>query len=258
MIGIRMKRTPILLGAAVPWVLVAACDLVSAPPKGPEATSLVEQVYVIDAEGTTCLSCPDGEIPVEVREIIEAADSEMVGRWIQERFFSRDTRFDKYFKVGDPVKRGLDFGMGRFDGVFYQGDVYQIHYESISCWVWDCYKPRMWRIDEGGKQRWRRRVPFAHAPVYPFVVGDYVLYVGGSVDGYILVIIDLDTGEVVGHYLPDGEKEGFHDSALLFAPPFYRDGFIFLKGHTVVRWQPGKFETRSETPAKIYVLKVRF
>jgi hypothetical protein len=116
----------------------------------------------------------------------------------------------------------------------------------------------MWRVDDDGRQRWRSRVPYARAPVQPFVVGDHILYVGGSVDGDMLVIVNVTSGEVMGHFLPDGEEGGFYDSALLHDPAFYSDGYIYLRGHTVETWRPGTFETESVTPAKIYVLKVRF
>ena len=94
--------------------------------------------------------------------------------------------------------------------------------------------------------------------VYPFVIGDYLLFVGQSSGTYDLVILDVNTGRVVEQFTPDGEPDGFVGSALLFAPGFYRDGYIYLKTWTKTTWDPATRETIREEPAKIYVLKVRF
>ena len=223
-----------------------------------DASSLIEEVYVLDAEGEHCLSCPDGVVPTEVTQVIGAADAETIGGWIQRRFSFRTEQFNSSFKSGDPIKHGLGMRMGEMGGVSFHGDGYTIHYESIPCWVWDCYKPRMWREDRPDSWVWRRKVPFAHAPIYPFVVGDYVLFVGQSSGTYDLVILDVNTGRVVEQFTPDGEPDGFVGSALLFAPGFYRDGYIYLKTWTKTTWDPATRETIREEPAKIYVLKVRF
>ncbi len=82
-------------------------------------------------------------------------------------------------------------------------------FEKFDCWIWDCYKPRMWRIDDSGIRRWKRKVPFADAPVQPFIVGDYIVYVGGYTSVSELTILDVDTGKLVESFAPEGEKRGF-------------------------------------------------
>jgi len=247
-----------IVGIAALMALGLGCDLVTQTPRGPVATSLIEQIYVIDAEATTCLSCPDGVIPDEVRDVLGAVDSAEAGGWIQSRFTMRWDSADIRMKDADPARIWSQFDMGELHGVVFQGDGYRIHYEEIPCRVWDCYKPRMWRIDDGDRQRWRRRVPFAHAPVVPFVVGRYILYVGGSVDGDILVFLDVNTGRVIGHFLPENEEHGRSDSGLLFDPPFYCDGHIYLRGYSNGLLDPQTRKVVEEIPAKRYVLKVNF
>jgi hypothetical protein len=252
-----MKQNLVVIVALWASIVLVGCDFLSGPPTGPVATSLIETVYVIDAEGTSCLSCPDGVIPAEVEEVLAAANPIFSRRWIQSGFDYRDEDFNRSMKSIDAASEYFDFDMGMMGGIFYQADGYRIHYESIPCWYWDCYKPRLCRIDDGGRQRWRRRVPHAYAPVRPFVVGDYILYIGGTAEGYMLVFVDVNTGKVVGHYLPEDDE--FTDSVLLVDPAFYRDGYVYLRGHTKsVFATPGRPDTAVDTPSKIYVVKVNF
>ncbi len=239
-------------------VSVGLLQLVAASCSAPATTSLIEEVYVLDAEATTCLSCADGVVPGEVREAAVALDAAEYGQWLQQRFFTVYEDFNHNFKHCKPEEVGFFFDMGDSHGVRYEGDGFQVFYESIPCWYWDCYKPRMWRVDGSGTRLWRAKVPFAHAPVYPFVVGDYVLYVGSTTGVDELIIVDLATGRVVERFAPEGEKYGFSQSALLLDPPWYADGYIRLKGTEISRLDIPAKRTIVEEPAKTYVLKVRF
>ncbi len=223
----------------------------------PCSESLIEEVYVLDSEETTCLSCPTGEIPGPVHAVLDRVTPELVGRWIQENFSTGKPGLD-FFKKGDPVGEGLRFRINQSGGAFFQFERSRIYYESIPCWFWDCYKPRMWRVDVSGRRIWTAKVPFAQAPVYPFVVGDYVLFVGSSTGVDELVIVDLATGTVVERFAPEGERYGFQQSALLLDPAWYSNGYIRLRATETARIDIPAKRVIVEEPAKTYVLKVRF
>jgi hypothetical protein len=222
-----------------------------------EPQSLIEMVWVLDPSGTKCLTCPDGVVPDEVRSVVEASDLVSFRTWIHDRF-SYGHEDMATSRPSDPSGDRFSFWMDLGGGVRFQERGFSVHYEQFRCWLWDCYKPRMWRIDGSGARVWKRKVPFAVAPVEPFVVGDFILYIGGYTKVEELVILDVDTGRVVETFAPAGEERGFWDSALMVFPPFYVDGYIYLKGTSHNQFNPVTRKPVSESPAKTYVLKVRF
>jgi hypothetical protein len=229
--------------------------MLSEPPTGPAATSMIETVYVIDAEGSECLSCPDGVIPDDVRAIIAAANPEYSRRWIQSAFHLTDEELNRQMKSVHTSRLLSHLQMDDSRQIFFKGGGFRLHYASFRCRFWDCYKPRMWRIDDGGQRRWRRRVPHLNAPVRPFLVGNHILYIGGTAEGDMLVFVDVDTGKVVGHFLPEDDE--FTDSSLLFDPAFFQDGYIYARGRSLNRHaESGRPENAVRTPSRIYVLKM--
>jgi hypothetical protein len=230
----------------------------TAAVSGEQPQSLIERVFVLDPTATRCENCPGGDVPKEIQQIVSAADIGAYGMWIKRSFDLNEVWWDARLNRGDATRIYNHFDMDTDGGVRFQGRGFRIEFEKFDCWIWDCYKPRMWRIDDSGIRRWKRKVPFARAPVEPFVVGDYVLYVGGFTSVEELVIVDVDTGRVVETFAPAGEERGFWDSALMLFPSFYRDGYIYLKGTSHNQLDPVTRRPISETPAKTYVLKVRF
>lgn len=239
------------------WAFLAA-SIASLSTVAAERPSLIEHVYILDSTGTECVSCPAGEIPEQVQEIVAEAEMPSYVAWLKRSFDLNDDWWNSRFKRGDPEHIFMDFQMDTQGGVRFQTDGLRIRYEESECWFFDCYKPRMWRLDSNGTLRWKRKVPFADAPVEPFVVGDFILYVGRTSRGMELVILDAATGRVVETFAPEGEPYGFYDSALMFAPSFYREGHVYLKGQTEGVLDLETKGTVEEAPAKTYVLKVRF
>jgi hypothetical protein len=189
--------------------------------------------------------------------VLHDVTSDQVGRWIQERF-SAVSPILNTFKEGDPVERGLRFRMDESGGTVFQFEGGKIHYEDIPHWFLDMYRPRLWLVDNDGRRRWKVKVPYADAPVYPFTVGRYLLYIGGTSEVDELIIADLDTGAVMQRFAPEGERYGFNQSALLLDPAWYSDGYIRLRGTEISRPDIPARRLVVAEPAKTYVLKVRF
>lgn len=240
-----------------PW-LPCSVVLLTAMVVGADSPSLIEEVFVLDPSGTECLSCPSGEVPEEVADVVAAADMDAYVAWLKTSFDLKDDWWDRRFKRGDPSQIFMSFDMGTDGGVRYQAAGMRVEYEESKCWLWDCYTSRMWRFGDSGRRLWKRKVPFADAPVEPFVVDDFILYVGRSSRGLGLVILDAATGRVVETFTPEGEPHGFHDAALMFAPSFYRNGYVYLKGYTEGVLDRETKRAVEEVPAKTYVLKVLF
>lgn len=232
--------------------------LVSPAGQAHEASELVREIYVLDASGSECVSCPGSEVPVDVRGVVARADMRSFGIWLQASFRFNEDWFDGPFRRADPAEVGSSFQMGGPGGVVFDGEGGKVHYQKFSCLLWDCYKPRMWKTDDTGAVAWKRKVPFASAPVQPFLVGKYLLYIGFTSEVFELVIVDGRTGRIAESFAPPGEPYGFADAALLHAPSFYDNGYIYLKGHTERRLDKVTKQTIETIPAKTYVLKVSF
>jgi hypothetical protein len=249
----RLAGGPLVLATAVlASMLFGGC---ADPQSG--GVDLIDELYVLDAEQTRCISCPSGEIPDPIRALLDDVTADQIGHWIQQRFSTVSPVLNS-FKEGDPVQRGLSFSIDQSGGTFFEFEGGRIYYEDIPHWFWDLYKPRMWLVDNHGRRRWKSKVPYASAPVYPFVVGDKVLYIGGTSEVKELVIVDLKTGAVLDRFVPVGERYGFQQSALLFDPAWYSNGYIRLRGTEVSLLDRAARRSIVEQPAKTYVLKVSF
>ena len=55
-----------------------------------ERPSLIERVYILDSTGTECLSCPTGEVPEEVADVVAAADIAWYVAWLKQSFDLND------------------------------------------------------------------------------------------------------------------------------------------------------------------------
>ena len=193
--------------------------------------SLVARVYTLDAAAQKCTSCGTGAIPPEAAAAIVAKRNLDFNRWIEESFSTvneDDTGLNQAPTLGMAV--ALAHSLGYKDGIAFRFTGGTLTYWKESCKIFDCYKPYLSFHDTSGRKRWQKRVPFLEVPVYPFVVGDHVLYLGKGPAELALVVIDLRNGRILQQYLIPSE----HGEFSLFNPletfPAFLGGFVILQG----------------------------
>jgi hypothetical protein len=235
--------------------MLVAAVVASAAEKPP---SLISNVHVLDETASRCLSCPSEAIPARIRVVVDTADPAVYGAWLQEHFSSRHAPFDSIFKDCGPLDVGLHFHMDQPHGMWFRGSGYRIFYEVSTCFIPDCSRRRMWRVDDSGSRRWKRKVPFARVPVQPFVIGDLVLYIGAENGRDVLVMLDVRSGRTLETISPQGTISGHERLAGPLSPAFYTDGFIYLEGATKYPVDPETKLPTKEVPGRKYVLEVAF
>lgn len=232
--------------------------LVLPAPLSGGSAQLIEKVLVFDPTGRTCLNCSNDDDIDPIRGIISSRAEQDIIQWVGKQFVPVDAHrrdaFLRHIANGDPIW-GLSSAMSSEDGVAFFINDRQLRYRKVRCRFWDCYKQYLALIDPSGRKRWQRRIKPFEMPVFPFVVGDKVLFVAwktGS-ERTCLVVLDLTSGATLEEYaLPEDAGSFLLTPRFLSSFPFYKDGYIVLQGMDFSR---GASEASGQS---IYVLKVRF
>jgi len=232
--------------------LFALLVCASSAARGSE--SLVEKTFVFDSTGRHCLDCGEEDDSGALQAIISSRSELAIIRWISEHFepINPDRRpaFRQDLARGEVF--GLRLAMSNEDGITFPVGDLDLSYRLVKCRIWDCYKGYLSLIDRSGNTLWRRRIMPFLVPVYPFVVGDYVLFVGGREDASFLVVIDRRTGATLEEYPLPKVAGGYGLDRPVDCFPFYKDGYVVVQGA-----QPSTLGPEEVCRMRIHVLKLR-
>ena len=196
------------------------------------AGSIVSQTFVLDTSANQCTSCSPSD---DVEALIAAAktpSAEELGQWVQLHYPDNGE-----FGGGLGPAELLVSLAGQSinpDGWEFRIGANSLRFWLRECLLWDCYTPHLSLQAATGRTIWQRRVPFVSTPVFPFVIGKWLVYLGhrGKPEK-LLVAVNLETGRPAGTYLIAKEPgvEYFNPPGCF---PFYKSGFVVLQRTRVV------------------------
>ncbi len=227
-------RSRLGLAASLVTLALGACN---------SSANMVEKAYVLDLSSGACDGC---ESESEARELLALASLRPEGepaKWVAERLSCPFPWNVIQTPLTCFTAREWSFDLG--DELF--------QYTIDPCRVWDCYKSYL-ALEAAGHTLWRRRVPFVNAPVVPFVVGRYLLYIGhrGRPET-VLVALDRRSGRTVGLYtLPSVEPLCAMNPPGCY--PFFREGYVVFQP---AQWVGGSVkESHRECGSRVLLLKL--
>lgn len=224
-----MVRNPLLLGV-VPFLVFTslACRVPREQPLVPQAE------YVLDPSGTRLLEGHARDDLTRVRAVIGERHTVDWEGWLAERFSCVDEGERGLWEElelqgpSPPNFKMLELSRG---GFLFRSDRGVLHYEKRRSRFFDAYKQHLsWRSTDA-RNRWRRRVPFIQLPVYPFVVGDWVMYLSGRGAARLLLIISLRSGRTLLEYDVTQYGYEFYQPQLPMHG-YYSDGFLVVQPAT--------------------------
>jgi hypothetical protein len=159
------------------------------------SNKIIKRIYVTDSSDIKSKNIDDDPDILRLKTVINKKNEIDINQWIRENFLVTLTSFHKiplennHFELVD--------GIDHPDGIYFKSGSNKLHYWKEACKVFDCYKPYLSLVNASGEVVWKRRVPFLEVPVYPFVYGHFILYIGFEGEENFLVIINLSNGKVI-------------------------------------------------------------
>lgn len=198
-----------------------ACRVPYEQPLVPQAE------YIFDPGGSRLLVGPRGDDLTRVRAVIAERHTIDWKRWLAERFSCAEEWEQRMWQFDPKGPLTPDLGLC-FSGFLFRSERGILHYKAQRSRFIDGYNHYLsWRSTDG-KNRWRRRVPFIEVPVYPFVVGDWVMYITGRHGAHLLLVISLRSGKILLKY--DVTEPGCYFSQLeMPMHGYYSNGFIVVQ-----------------------------
>jgi len=222
---------------------------------------LVKRVVEVDYATGACIGCQDDEEARTVRRVAAFRGNPAIEAWVKESFRS-DYRPEEVFPAdlsGDSVFGELSsLVVGGF--IFKSGSV-TVNYDQRRLGPSEFWTGWMSVRRGPGRFRWSRRVLLMHLPVCPFVVGNYLMYLGANSPETRLIIRDIHTGSLLVDWVPANDPDGLGNPNTSYRLPFYLDGYIYVEGAAEVDHFRTHYEGKDgawpfKKPPRAYVIKI--
>lgn len=247
--------------------------------------SLIEKYYIFDYLTKECLNCDGTEDMEKLRAIINFRDSDEIKEWLFERFDSKNNiahfelkRKDKTIeeKYNNPSFFISFSYLTSAGGFYYDWQNYRLKFIEKSCFLFPyvdgCIQRYLELYDFSRYGRlWKRKIPFFYVPIYPFIIKDYIIYIGdGDYCSACIIIINKKNGKIIEEFGIEKEyyeehryyKFSFSDGSNPydkgFHCPYYKDGYIYVESSSNSWIDEQTGELKLEKPHKIYLIKVKF
>jgi len=220
-----MKLTPSPVILTVTVLVISTLALACSSSAGRNSRVVSESVLIPYGE---CCARPASSENAETGpiDVLAARDQLDYVSWFIDSF----TPTDDWTRENLPKAIKGDSHPGFFvyatitEGFTYESTKGRVLYQEKECPLVECYSANLSLVDDEGHVIWRSKSPFINLPVYPFEVGNKLLFLGSRGPITKLYSVDLTSGKIRG--FSPAEDVQLEGSAPLLFPPFYLGGYV--------------------------------
>lgn len=145
-------------------------------------SNFVERVFTFTPDGKACVDCDNKEQEKKLAEIVAHRLNLNVAKWLFETVAANNEYHEREFRRAgvSAAPDGLVGLRHASGGVTFRVETAEISYETVECWIPDCYKHLLSMRDSTRRWRWRRRVPSLELPVHPLLTDHGVMIVASK------------------------------------------------------------------------------